>query len=132
VHSESVEGIQRNLGDEQPSILLAVCGDTMPGRITRTRRTETVLVRSHMMLPEFPFLDIGWAEFPILVRLVDADKKAPALLVLREVKKEFHDAGPLPTLPSGMMLHANFGLDMRRPQTPICQSHPAQLLSRSH
>ena len=45
------------------------------------------------MLPEFAFFDIGGAEFPVLFRLVDAGEETLALLLLREMKEEFDDAG---------------------------------------
>ena len=47
------------------------------------------------MLPEFPLLDVGQAEFPVLFGLVDAREKALALLLLRKVEEEFDDARPV-------------------------------------
>src|ERR1700733_6011016 len=45
------------------------------------------------MLPEPAFFDVGRAEFPVLVGLVDTGEEALALLLLREVEKEFDHAG---------------------------------------
>jgi hypothetical protein len=46
--------------------------------------------------PELSLLNIGEAEFPIFIGLIDALKKALALLVLRYVEIEFHDPGAVP------------------------------------
>jgi hypothetical protein len=37
------------------------------------------------MFPVFPLVDVGEAEFPVLVRLVDALEEALSLFVLRQV-----------------------------------------------
>jgi hypothetical protein len=45
------------------------------------------------VLPEFAFFDVGGAEFPVLFGLVDAGEETLPLLLLREMKEEFDDAG---------------------------------------
>ncbi len=47
------------------------------------------------MLPEFSFLDVVDAEFPILVGLVDPVEEPPSLFLLREMQKKFDDPGPV-------------------------------------
>jgi hypothetical protein len=55
--------------------------------------TETLLASRHIAPPELSLLNVGKAEFPIFVRLIDALKKALALLILRQVEIEFHNPG---------------------------------------
>ena len=45
------------------------------------------------MLPEFAFFDVGGAKIPVLFGLVDAGEETLPLLLLREMKEEFDDAG---------------------------------------
>ena len=45
-------------------------------------RTEALLERLHVLLPEFPLGDIRKAEFPVLFWLVDARQKALSLFFL--------------------------------------------------
>ena len=54
----------------------------MPGRVGCACRTEALLISLLIVLPEFPLLDVRKAEFPVLLRLVDAGKKTLALLFL--------------------------------------------------
>ena len=45
----------------------------------------------HIAFPELSLLNVGKAEFPILIRLIDPLKKALSLLVFRQVEIEFDD-----------------------------------------
>jgi len=44
------------------------------------------------VLPEFPLRDVRETELPVLFRLVDTRQEALALLFLREMEVELHDA----------------------------------------
>ena len=92
-HFESVERIKDNLGYDQPSVLFVVGGNDIPGCVPGARRTEAFLVRRHVLLPEFPLLDVRKADFPVLFRLIDALKEALSLLLLREMEVELDDTG---------------------------------------
>ena len=46
-----------------------------------------------VMLPVFPLVNVREAEFPVLVRLINAIEKALSLFVLRQVEKELDDPG---------------------------------------
>ena len=92
-HFESFERIKDNLRYDQPSILFVVGRNDIPGRVLRACRTQAFLKGLHIILPEFPLFYIRHAEFPILLRLVDACEESLSLLVLREVKEELDDAG---------------------------------------
>ena len=61
--------------------------------IACARRTEALLVRFHVVVPELSLLDVCRTELPVLVWLVDARQKALALFILREMEEEFDDAG---------------------------------------
>src|ERR1039458_5861534 len=87
-HFESLECVENNLRDDQPSIFLVVGGNDIPRRLPGACRTEAFLISLHILLPEFPLLDIRKAEFPVLCRLVNARQKALSLLLLREVEEE--------------------------------------------
>ena len=87
------ERVEDNLGYDQSSILLVVGGNDIPGRITGACRTEAFLIGLHVLLPEFPLLDVRKAEFPILFRLVDACQETLSLFFLGEVEEELDDTG---------------------------------------
>ena len=44
-HLESFEGIEDDLGYDQPGVLLVVGGNDIPGRVARARRAQAFLVR---------------------------------------------------------------------------------------
>ena len=81
------------------------------------RRTEALLIGFHVLLPEFPLLDVSEGEFPVLFRLVDALQKTLSLLLLREMEVEFDNArsvavemflemhdGTIPVLPDRLLV----------------------------
>src|ERR1039458_1718886 len=92
-HFESLECVENNLRDDQPGVFLVVGGNDIPWRILGTCCTKAFLICLHVMLPEFSFLDVHNAEFPVLFRLVDAFEKALSLLLLRQVEIELYDEG---------------------------------------
>ena len=81
------------MGYNEPSVLFVVGGNDIPGRIPGACCTEAFLIRLHVLLPEFPLLDVRKAKFPVLFRLIDALKETLSLLLLREVEVELDDAG---------------------------------------
>jgi hypothetical protein len=89
----SSSGYRDNLGHDQSRILFVVGGHEIPRGIARARRAQAFLVGLHIVLPEFAFFDVGGAEFPVLFGLVDAGEETLPLLLLREMKEEFDDAG---------------------------------------
>src|ERR1035438_5193555 len=113
-HLKFIERIQDNLGNNQPGILLIVGGNDVPGRVMGACRVQASLLSLHVMLPVFPLVDVREAEFPILVRLINATEESLSLLFLRKVEEYFdgprsvtikvafqvHD-GAIPLLPDG-------------------------------
>src|ERR1017187_3208948 len=100
--------------NNQPGILLIVGGNDVPGRVMGACRVQASLISLHVMLPVFPLVDVREAEFPILVRLINATEESLSLLFLRKVEEYFdgprsvtikvafqvHD-GAIPLLPDG-------------------------------
>ena len=95
-HLQTFERVEDDLGDDQPCVFLVVGGNDKPGRIISARRAEAFLVGLRVVVPEFALLQIRVAELPILVWVVDTFEKPFALLLLREVEKDFDDAGQSP------------------------------------
>ena len=83
------------MGYNQPSILFVVGGNDIPGGATGACRSEASLIGLHVVLPQFSLGNVRSTEFPVLFRFVDACQEALSLLLLREVKKEFDDAGSI-------------------------------------
>ena len=54
-----------------------------------------LLVRFHVVLPGFPLLDVVDAEFPVLLRLIDAAEEALALFFLGKMQEELDDPGAI-------------------------------------
>ena len=79
--------IKDNLGDDQPCILLIVGGDDVPRRMVSACRMEAIFVGAHVALPIFPLVNVGGAELPVLVWLIDARKESLSLLLVRQVQK---------------------------------------------
>ena len=80
-HVKSFKRIDDNLGNDKSRVLLVVCRDDVPGRICGAGLAEAFLEGCHVLLPEFPFLEVRLAEFPVLLRFVDVCEKALSLLV---------------------------------------------------
>jgi hypothetical protein len=81
-HVESFEHIEDDLGYDQPGILLVVGGNDVPGHIACACRAKAFRKRRHVVVPELPLLDIRKAEFPVLLRFVNAFEEPFSLLVL--------------------------------------------------
>ena len=56
-------------------------------------RVQAIFKSMHILFPIFPLVNVGEAEFPILVRLINAFEKSLSLFILRQVQEEFDDAG---------------------------------------
>ena len=92
VHFQSFERVEDDLGDDQPRVFLVVGRNDKPRRVISARRAEAFLVGLRVVVPEFALLQIRVAEFPIFLGVVDTFEKALALLLLRQVEKDFDDA----------------------------------------
>src|SRR5260370_3748903 len=60
----------------------------IPGCGPSTGGTEAGLIRLHVLLPVVSLLDIGDAEFPVLIRLIDTFEEALSLFFLRDRSEE--------------------------------------------
>ena len=67
---------------------LSSAGTTCQGDWRVLVGSQAVLVRFHVIVPVFSFLDIAAIEFPVLVRLVDPRKEPFALFLLGNMEKE--------------------------------------------
>src|SRR5665213_3021560 len=56
-------------------------------------RRQASLVGLDIMRPVFPLVNVSEAEFPVLVRLIDALQESLSLFMLRQVKKKLNDPG---------------------------------------
>jgi hypothetical protein len=45
------------------------------------------------MFPVLPLVNVSQAEFPVLIRIINAVEKSLSLLALRKMKEEFDDTG---------------------------------------
>src|ERR1039458_3118834 len=88
-HLETIERIEDDLGNDQPRIVLVVRGHDVPRRVTRACRAQESRVRPRVVLPLLPLEDVGKAEFPVLLRLINALEESPALFLLRQVEEHF-------------------------------------------
>ena len=92
-HLKIIERINHNLGNNQPCILLIIGGNNVPRRVTSASRVQASLKSLRLILPVFPLVNVREAEFPVLVRFVNAIEEALSLFVLRQMKKELNDLG---------------------------------------
>src|SRR5580704_6427119 len=69
---EAAEGVQHNLRNNQAGILLVVGGNNVPRRVVCVSRAQASLVGFPVFIPEFPFMNVGQAQLPLLVRVVNA------------------------------------------------------------
>ena len=116
-HFQILECIENDAGNDEPGILFAVCGNDVPGRVMRAGCVQACLIGLHIILPVFPLVNVGKAEFPVLVRFIDACEESFSLLLLREVKEYLHDSrsvpvqmffhlhdGAIPPFPDGLLV----------------------------
>ncbi len=94
-HFETGEGVEDNPGNNQPGVVFVIGRHHIPGGLAGTGGSQTFLIGLPILFPEFPLLDVRQAEFPVLLRLVNAGQKALSLLVLREVQVELDDPGSI-------------------------------------
>ena len=81
-HLKFIKRIQDNLGNNQPGIVLIIGGNGIPGCMMGAGRIEASLISLHVILPVFPLVNVREAEFPVLLRLINALEKALSLFVL--------------------------------------------------
>src|ERR1035437_2624383 len=81
-HFKRIERIQNDLGNDQPGIFLIIGGNDVPGRVMGAGRAQASLIGLQVMLPMFPLVSVREAEFPILVRLINALEESFSLLCL--------------------------------------------------
>lgn len=77
------ERSEDDLRDDQPGALFVVGGYDKQRGVFGAGGAQTVAVCSHGLIPVGPFVDIGEAELPVLVRCVDADAERSRLLVFK-------------------------------------------------
>ena len=94
-HLEFAQRVQHNLGDNQAGILLVIGGNNIPRRISVACGAQAVFKSPRVSSPVFPLMNVGKAEFPVLVRLVYAFEKSFALFFLRQVKEDFDSPRPV-------------------------------------
>src|SRR5437867_12068794 len=103
------------------AFFLSSAGYDIPRTLPAAGRAQAGFIGLHVVVPEFPLLEVAPAEFPVLIRLVDAGKKATALLVLGNVEEKFNDArsvaikmvfqihdGTIPIPPDGLFVEQFF------------------------
>jgi len=54
---------------------------------------QALLISPRIMPPVFPLVNVRDAEFPVLLRLINAFKKALSLFVFRQMEEELDDLG---------------------------------------
>src|SRR5207249_2538104 len=89
---QAAQRVDDDLRNDQPRIRLVVRGHHVPRRVALAGGAQAGLVSLHIVLPVAALFDVGHAEFPVLLGIVDARQKALALLLLRDVKKELEHA----------------------------------------
>jgi len=71
-HLKFIESIKDNLGNNQPGILFIIGGNDEPRCFMRAGRGQAIFISTHVMLSVFPLVNVREAEFPVLVRLINA------------------------------------------------------------
>src|SRR5208283_2983206 len=94
-HSKSFERIEDDPGNDQLGIPLVIGGYDVPRGHACACRAQTFLISLRVLLPVFPLLYVRHAEFPVLLRLIDAREKALSLLLLGQMQVELDDAGSI-------------------------------------
>ena len=94
-HLESLERIEDNSGNNQPGVLFIISGNNIPGRVMGAGRVQAILKGLSVAFPIFPLVNVREAEFPVLIRLINAFEEAPSLFVLRQMEEELDDTGAI-------------------------------------
>ena len=89
------EGVENDPGHDQLGVLFVIGRHHVPGSGMSAGGAEAGLERLHVLLPVFPLLDVGQAEFPVLLGRIDALEEAFALFFLGKMQEEFDDAGAI-------------------------------------
>jgi len=97
---------------------LVIGGNDIPRGVPGAGRSQTLLIRPHVLLPESPLLDVRRGEFPILFSLIDAMKEPFPLLLSGEMQINLNDVGSIvmevslqiedgakPFRPDGLVIH---------------------------
>src|SRR5437870_6717125 len=87
-----MQSVEDGPRDDQAGVFLVIGGYAIPGGLPAAGLAQAGFIGLHIVVPEFPLFEVAPAEFPVLIRLVDAGKKAAALLVLGNVEEKFNDA----------------------------------------
>ena len=87
----ALQGVDDDLGNDEPGVLLVVCRHHEPWRGCRAGCGEARLIGLHVASPELPLGHVGRIELPVLLRVVDARQEPFALLVLRDVQEHLDD-----------------------------------------
>lgn len=101
---------------------LSPTGTTDQGQVSVLVALKHFFVRDHVLRPELALFDVGCAEYPVLVRLVDASEKALALFLFREMQEVLHDAR---IVAMEMAIEFSYGT------IPAVSRRPRQTLSRA-
>lgn len=94
-HLQVIESIQDNLGDDQTRIFLIIGRNDVPMRVMGAGRFQARLISVHVILPVFALVNVRGAEFPVVLRFINALKEALSLFVLRKVEKNLMIRVPL-------------------------------------
>src|ERR1700684_4648729 len=86
---------------------------------------KALLISLHILLPVFPFVNVREAEFPVLVRLVDALEETLSLLVFGEMEEDFDDPRAVTV---EMFLQVHDGTIAVLPNTSFFLPHPSFLV----
>ena len=92
-HFKFIKRIKNNLGNNQPGIFLIIGGNDVPRRVMGAGCGQAILISLHVMLPVFPLVNVSEAEFPVLVRLINAFEESLSLFVFRQMEEKFDDPG---------------------------------------
>src|SRR5215510_11734828 len=88
--------IEHGLRDDEPAVFLAVSGYDVPRRMTSACRGKTFLIGRHVFSPEISLPHVGFVEFPVLFRIIDAADKSLSLFFLGDMEEELQDFRSVP------------------------------------
>ena len=90
-HLKFIKRIKNNAGNNQPGIFLIIGGNDEPRRVSGAGRVQAIFISLYVMFPVFSLVNVSEAEFPVLVRLINAFEESSSLFVFRQVQKKFND-----------------------------------------
>src|SRR5271169_4618419 len=65
----------------------------IPRRVTHTRRTQRIFESGYIVVPKIALGIVGFADLPVVCRIVEPLLEARELLSLADMQKEFQDSG---------------------------------------